>query len=63
MYKGYLQKLKIGEVSNSQKQLALKIQSYEVLARLICFPLGFFVLKLKLIILSNKSSTMSALNK
>jgi len=30
-YKGYLQELKIGEVSNSLRQLALKIQSYESL--------------------------------
>jgi hypothetical protein len=54
MYKGYLQELKIGQVSNSLKQLAVKIQSYELLARFKCFPLGFYVSKLKLILLSNK---------
>jgi hypothetical protein len=30
MYKGYLQELKISEVSNNLRQLALKIQSYEL---------------------------------
>jgi hypothetical protein len=43
-YKGYLQELKIGEVSNSLRQLALKIQSYELPARL-----GLCVSKLKLL--------------
>jgi hypothetical protein len=62
MYKGYLQELKIGEVPNSLRQLALKIQSYELIARLKCFPLGLCVSKLKLILFSNKFSTASALN-
>ncbi len=62
-YKGYLQELKIGEVSNSLRQLALKIQSYELPARLRCSPLGLCVSKLKLILLSHKSFTTSALNK
>jgi hypothetical protein len=62
-YKGYLQELKIGEVSNSLRQLALKIQSYELPARLRCSPLGLCVSKLKLILLSHKSSTTSAINK
>jgi hypothetical protein len=62
-YKGYLQKLKIGEVSNSVRQLALKIQSYELPARLRCSPLGLCASKPKLILLSHKSFTTSALNK
>jgi hypothetical protein len=62
-YKDYLPELKIGEVSNSLRQLALKIQSYELHARLRCSPLGLCVSKLKLILLSHKSSTTSALNK
>ncbi len=48
-YKGYLQELKIGEVSDSLRQLALKIQSYELPARLRCSPLGLCVSKLKLL--------------
>jgi hypothetical protein len=42
-YKGYLQELKIGEVSNSLRQLALKLQSYELPARLrwlVCFKVN-----------------------
>jgi hypothetical protein len=39
-YKGYLQELKVGEVSNSLRQLALKIQSYELPARLRCSHLA-----------------------
>jgi hypothetical protein len=62
-YKGYLQESKIGEVSNGVRQLALKIQSYELPARLRCSPLGLCGSKLKLILLSHKSSTTSALNK
>jgi hypothetical protein len=54
--------INIGEVSNSLKQLALKIQSYELFARLKCFRLGLCVSKLKKILLSNKSSTTSVLN-
>jgi hypothetical protein len=61
-YKGHIQELKIGEVSNSLRQLALKLQSYELPARLRCSPLGLCVSKLKLI-LSQKSCTTSAVNK
>jgi len=63
MYKGYLQELRIGQVSNNLRQLALKIQSCELLTSLKCFPLGLCVSKLKLILLSNKSFTTSALKK